>query len=366
MNMKTPLGVPHDAVWHPTIQKASDELCQEFFDLDVPVPAPDKASQTLRTKREKRAAAVEQRDRLLAEGQKEEAAKVDVPYIWQDDLRARVLEAAAASKDEEDFFRQLTLRGVEGTRRKATRKQPEYYLYELVDTSGFSSLDSIPANLRSKSFKMGADYQPEGVAAMFRKEKTGVKDYAPKNDLVESPVRDETASGNTNRPPEKKTREIASETPQTAISPERANRDPYAMLNTGKKGHRDGGKTSGSIRSRFLKSRSWILRKRLGVPLPLPKNAKRISSARSRNGGSSLKSRLTIPGSWVHKVHKLKYTKPQVLLFHVFTYNRRNSPYLSINILRYINRSLLCFGSLCFSPGCSVEQNYQTYCYHAL
>lgn len=167
--MKTHLGVPHDAVWHPTIQKASDELCQEFFDLDVPVPAPDKASQALRTKREKRAAAVEQRDRLLAEGQKEEAAKVDVPYIWQDDLRARVLEAAAASKDEEDFFRQLTLRGVEGTRRKATRKQPEYYLYELVDTSGFSSLDSIPANLRSKSFKMGADYQPEGVAAMFRK-----------------------------------------------------------------------------------------------------------------------------------------------------------------------------------------------------
>lgn len=243
--MKTHLGVPHDAVWHPTIQKASDELCQEFFDLDVPVPAPDKASQALRTKREKRAAAVEQRDRLLAEGQKEEAAKVDVPYIWQDDLRARVLEAAAASKDEEDFFRQLTLRGVEGTRRKATRKQPEYYLYELVDTSGFSLLDSIPANLRSKSFKMGADYQPEGVAAMFRKEKTGVKDYAPKNDLVESPVRDETASGNTNRPPEKKTREIASETPQTAISPERANRDPYAMLNTGQKGHRDGGKTSG-------------------------------------------------------------------------------------------------------------------------
>lgn len=45
---------------------------------------------------------------------------------------------------------------------------PEYYVYELFDTSGFVLEAKIPANLKSRSCKMGTDYSPEGIRKMFR------------------------------------------------------------------------------------------------------------------------------------------------------------------------------------------------------
>ena len=47
----------------------------------------------------------------------------------------------------------------------ATRTQPAHYMYELVDVSRFDG--KLPLTLKSKSFKMGANYQPDGIAKLF-------------------------------------------------------------------------------------------------------------------------------------------------------------------------------------------------------
>lgn len=250
VHMTTNKGIPNTGTWHGHIEQVSDEIYRQYFDLYKPEPARDKVTQAVRVKREKREELIRERDRLLSAGMDEEASKIEVPYIWQDDLKARVREAAAAATDEDDFFKQLTLRGVEGKKREATRKQPRYYLYELTDVSGFPDLDSIPKNLKSKSYKLGVDFQPEGVAQLFQKTKTGVRDYAPKIDLTESRQSDEKASGNTERPPEGKTPEIASETPQKGNASEGINWSAYDKLKTGKTkptSHKTGGKTGGKV-----------------------------------------------------------------------------------------------------------------------
>lgn len=87
-------------------------------------------------------------------------------YVWKVDLKQRIRDAAEVSTCEEDFFRELTARGVECEKRSATKKQPEYYLYELVDVSGFEG--KIPKNLKAKSYKLGENYQPEGIARIFK------------------------------------------------------------------------------------------------------------------------------------------------------------------------------------------------------
>ena len=46
-------------------------------------------------------------------------------------------------------------------------------MYELVDISGFDD-NKIPNNLRSKSYKMGENYQPEGIAKMSKAKDLGV------------------------------------------------------------------------------------------------------------------------------------------------------------------------------------------------
>ena len=51
---------------------------------------------------------------------------------------------------------------------RATKTMPEYYVYELVDVCGFPAGDKVPANLKSRSCKMGTDYAPDGIAKMFR------------------------------------------------------------------------------------------------------------------------------------------------------------------------------------------------------
>ena len=101
-------------------------------------------------------------------------------YIWQDDLRERIKRAAARATDEDSFAQALRLDGVELLEQRqkdgavtyihhATKTMPEYYVYELVDISGFQTGEKIPANLKSRSCKMGTNYSPEGIAGMFRK-----------------------------------------------------------------------------------------------------------------------------------------------------------------------------------------------------
>ena len=99
-------------------------------------------------------------------------------YIWIDDLRERIKKAAAGAADEDEFAQRLRLDGVElvpqpdkatgklSYRHRATRTQPEHYLFELVDTFKFP--DKVPQNLKSKSHKLGNNYQPDSLAKMFR------------------------------------------------------------------------------------------------------------------------------------------------------------------------------------------------------
>jgi hypothetical protein len=83
-------------------------------------------------------------------------ASPEQKYIWKDDLKNRVRKAMSEAKDRDNFFERLTANGVEGELCN-TRRQGDYILYELTDVSRFGD-GKIPANLKSKSYKMGTDY----------------------------------------------------------------------------------------------------------------------------------------------------------------------------------------------------------------
>lgn len=181
VNISDYRGINPLAYAHFHVQKIVDEVCQEYFDLAEPEAQPEKVNPSVRGARIKneqiRAANELEKKRAAEEGREVDPDKIMAErYIWQDDLRQRVKEAAARATDESDFAHQLRLSGVElvphehkdGTvtyLHPATKKQPPHYTYELVDTSGFP--DKIPSNLKSKSHKLGTNYQPEGVAKLF-------------------------------------------------------------------------------------------------------------------------------------------------------------------------------------------------------
>lgn len=135
-----------------------------------------------------------ERKQAAEEGREVDPDKIKAErYIWQDDLRQRVKEAAARATDEQSFAHQLRLSGVELVPVKnkdkqpirdenrnliylhpATKKQPAYYTYELVDISGFP--DKIPKNLKSKAHKLGTNYLPEAIAKLFSTASPSVQD----------------------------------------------------------------------------------------------------------------------------------------------------------------------------------------------
>lgn len=174
-------GVDSKAYSHFHFAPLVDKICARHIKLKQAEPEPERINQTVRGRRmanEKiRAANAQEYARAKKEGRPVDRDRLrDEKYIWQDDLRKRVKNAAEMSLDEETFAHMLSCHGVElvpqmqkdGTlafRHRATRKQPEHYVYELVDVAGFDG--RIPPNLRSKSFKLGTNYQPEGVAKLF-------------------------------------------------------------------------------------------------------------------------------------------------------------------------------------------------------
>jgi len=174
-------GLEREAYYHPYFRKLVDKICKEYFSLDEPGKAPERVSQSVRGRRaaNERIAEYNRAEAEAAEREGREPMPMLEKYIWQDDLKARIKRAAASAWDEDSFAKALRLDGVEllEQRRKdgsmtyvhhATRTMPEYYVYELIDTRGFTFEKKVPANLRSRSCKMGTDYSPEGVAAMFR------------------------------------------------------------------------------------------------------------------------------------------------------------------------------------------------------
>ena len=95
-------------------------------------------------------------------------------YVYKDDIRIRVTQAMKKSVSEDDFIDKLSENGV-GVTKKKSPKYGEYYVYELLDLSDVPNGAKLPDRaLKSRSYKLGADYGPQ---ALYE----AIKDYkAPK------------------------------------------------------------------------------------------------------------------------------------------------------------------------------------------
>ena len=177
VSMDTNRGLQSGLYLHAHLSKIVDYISEKYFDLDIPELAPEKEPQSVRglkIKNEKiKKENTEETERAEREGR--EPVLQELKYIWIDDLKERIKDAAMNAEDEEEFFRQCRFRGVEVEKRKATKKQPAHYTFELTDISGFSDPTIIPKNLKRKSHKLGSNYQPENIAKMFKgKQKSSI------------------------------------------------------------------------------------------------------------------------------------------------------------------------------------------------
>lgn len=195
---------------HQDFKPIVDRICEQYFDLAKPDKhkLPEKVNhftQNARDRNEQIRAANEQ-EKKLAEEEGREAELVPEKYIWTDDLRERIKAAAATATDEEDFAHQLRLSGVELVPCKnrktdeilknddgsikylhpGTKRQPEYYTYELVDTTGFPG--KLPMNLKLKSHRMGTNYSPETLAELFAKNAKDKLHEKTASDTLEVPM----------------------------------------------------------------------------------------------------------------------------------------------------------------------------------
>ena len=154
VNKETYKGCDHNQTFHPRIQEKSDEICAQFFDIPEPEKADEKVPRTVRAKREINAQRVPEGEEPI--------------YIWQDDLKSRISEAALEATDFESFQEELVSRGVEIDIKEPTKKHPERVItYELVDTTKFDDTAKIPRNLKCRSYKLGADYEYPRLEEQF-------------------------------------------------------------------------------------------------------------------------------------------------------------------------------------------------------
>lgn len=182
VTLKRYKGIDSKAYAHWHFKPLVDQVCKQYFELAQPEAAPERITRAIRGARiandQIKKENGKEISQAIAEDRPVDHAKIKpLKYIWQDDLRERIRLAAMGAWDEDSFARRLRADGVEliphedrktGTMsyvHPATRTQPAHYKYELVDVSGFDG--PLPLTLRSKSFKMGANYQPEGIAKMF-------------------------------------------------------------------------------------------------------------------------------------------------------------------------------------------------------
>ena len=185
-------GIDPRAYAHFHFSRIVDGICGRYFTPARPELAPERVSPSVRGARlanEKiRAENAKEFRQALEEGRHPELK--DEKYIWRDDLCERIRIAASGAYDLESFAQRLRLDGVELVPRRlkdgsyayihpATRTMPAHFVYELVDTGGFEP-GRIPANLRARSHKLGANYQPEGVGKLFLK---GLEAQAAREEL---------------------------------------------------------------------------------------------------------------------------------------------------------------------------------------
>ena len=177
VNKETYKGCDHNQTFHPRIQEKSDEICSQFFDIHETEKADEKVPRTVRAKREINAQRVPEGEAPL--------------YIWQDDLKSRISEAALEATDFESFQEELISRGVEIDIKEPTKKHPERVItYELVDTTKFDEAEKIPRNLKCRSYKLGADYEYPRLEEQFEENGTMLGIVAGKGILVSSEVID--------------------------------------------------------------------------------------------------------------------------------------------------------------------------------
>lgn len=120
-------GCTKEQYYFPKIMEWTNEIAGQYMKLDFGEKTEDKTTQTERHKRE------------VGE------------YVWKDDLKSRITEAMQTSETEADWISNLTKYGVN------------------MDTSKFPEGKKIPANLKSRSYKLGTRYDAEGVETYFQK-----------------------------------------------------------------------------------------------------------------------------------------------------------------------------------------------------
>lgn len=139
-------GFNDDETKHWYLKRHVDEICKEYFELDSGKNSKEKLSQTERNKRQ------------------ENESNNGECYIWKDDLRERISRSMLGVNSRDEFFERLTENGVDAEL-KYSKKQGEYILYELVDIENFPADIKVPANLKSKSYKLGSKYDLAEVDA---------------------------------------------------------------------------------------------------------------------------------------------------------------------------------------------------------
>lgn len=173
-------GLEHAARHHSEFSRTVDRICARYIDSKPLERSPERVTQAVRGQRRanEHIRAMNEEEQQIAALEGREPELIAEKYIWIDDLRERIKKAAAGAADEDEFAQRLRLDGVElvpqpdkatgklSYRHRATRTQPEHYLFELVDTFKFP--DKVPQNLKSKSHKLGNNYQPDSLAKMFR------------------------------------------------------------------------------------------------------------------------------------------------------------------------------------------------------
>lgn len=163
VNMETYRGFTDKEKSFAYVKKWTNEVAGQYFELDTGQHTKDKTTQNERRKRQENERIREENKSLPPEKQK------PLKYIWKDDLKERIQEAAKSVRNYPDFFNELREYGVEAEIR-TKRGGEQYIVYEFFDTPTLmKKLGKIPKNLKAKGHKLGRDYDIPHLDELFDK-----------------------------------------------------------------------------------------------------------------------------------------------------------------------------------------------------
>lgn len=142
------------------VAKTIDSIAKQYIDLsmDYSDKWDEKTGRAILPKDK-----VNQNVRRMRDANREAVASGEEKtfYIWQDDLKNRVLLAMDEATTREDFEQCLTKHGVEIGRSGYSKKHGEYFTFELIDTTGFAEPPS--KDMKVRSYNLGDDFTPEAL-----------------------------------------------------------------------------------------------------------------------------------------------------------------------------------------------------------